>query len=101
MDITAPPSWLLAEYRPSMDITAPPSWLLAEYRPSMDIKKEKCEALRAIACVFFFFHRSLCIAVLLQKRINKLSSIKRLKVINALADTNKTNRQFQGSGDGK
>ncbi len=37
LDITAPPSWLLAEYRPSMDITAPPSWLLAEYRPSMDI----------------------------------------------------------------
>jgi len=22
-----------------MDTTAPPSWLLAEYRPSMDIKK--------------------------------------------------------------
>ncbi|RKZ63439.1 MAG: hypothetical protein DRQ44_10075 [Gammaproteobacteria bacterium] len=24
---------------PSLDITASPSWLLAEYRPSMDIKK--------------------------------------------------------------
>jgi hypothetical protein len=54
--MTAPPSWLLAEYdpygsgkcgkcmeqfsaRPSLDMTAPPSWLLAEYRPSLDIKK--------------------------------------------------------------
>jgi len=36
---TTSPSWLLAEYRPSMGITAPPSWLLAEYRPSMGIKK--------------------------------------------------------------
>ncbi|MFV9614845.1 MAG: SoxR reducing system RseC family protein [Gammaproteobacteria bacterium] len=39
--ITAPPSLLLAPQRdhggPSMEITAPPSWLPAEYSPSMEI----------------------------------------------------------------
>jgi positive regulator of sigma E activity len=39
--LTAPPSWLLAEYSPSMDITAPPSWLLVPEpvhgSPSMDV----------------------------------------------------------------
>ena len=39
--LTAPPSWLLAEYRPSMDITAPPSSFLAPQgdhgSPSMDL----------------------------------------------------------------
>ncbi len=29
--------------RPSLDITASPSWLLAEYRPSLDIKKPQPE----------------------------------------------------------
>ena len=38
MEITAPPSWLLAEYTPSVEITAPPSWLLAEYAPSVEVK---------------------------------------------------------------
>ncbi len=39
--LTAPPSWLPAEYNPSMDITAPPSWVIAPEpvhgSPPMDI----------------------------------------------------------------
>jgi hypothetical protein len=44
--------------RPSMGITAPPSWLFAEYRPSMDIKKATVLAVAFWNSFFYKIYRN-------------------------------------------